>query len=706
MAGTTSMIQRGILLLFLLLPFSFLHTQELTQLHIAGKAELLAGEIIANENRDVNGEVCAGVAIVSDLTGLTFKSWNGIVKMNQDPGRSLLFLSPTERVVEVYCTGYEPLKIMLNDIGVKLKSGEVWQVKITGEKEIKTLSINFLVAPNDAAITLDGKKLSSTSTQQVAVGKHTIKIEKQGFLTVEQTIDVSPANTLFRFSLKEVELASVQIKSTPMGAKIFIDNAEKGETNKGIYLYPGRYAVKLMLAGYVDEQKTMEVKEGEDNIFTFTLTKNSGTFSLSVTPSDAEIKLNDQTSRAGDSELKPGSYTLEVTKNGYLPHSENFEMKRGEKINRNVTLTKNSGTLSLTIAPSDATVLINKEDYTNRNSIELAPGKYKLEVNKRGYYDTSETVEITLGKKLTKEYTLRQKVGKLQFTVTPLEAEITLTQNGQTKYNWSGMKQLKDIPVGDYDLTATASGYKTKKKNITIEENKTAIEEITLEKGSDIQEIGGMIFVQGGTFEMGSNDGQDDEKPVHRVTVSDFYIGKYEVTQKEWKEVMGNNPSYNKGDNLPVEQVSWDDIQEYLQKLNAKTGKNYRLPTEAEWEYAARGGNKSRGYTYSGSNSIDNVAWYSSNSGNETHAVGRKQANELGIYDMSGNVWEWCNDWYGENYYNNSPLQNPQGPTSGTYRVLRGGSFDGGDNNGRVASRVNFDPDVRYFIFGFRVVED
>ncbi|MBS4028653.1 MAG: PEGA domain-containing protein, partial [Ignavibacteriales bacterium] len=607
--------QRMKILLFLLLSFSFTHSQELSQLRVVGKAELLTGEIIARENKDVNGEVCAGVAIVSDLTGLTFKSWNGIVKMNADPGRSLLFLSPTERVVEVYCTGYEPLKIILNEIDVKLKSGDVWQIKITGEKEIKTLSLNFLIEPTDADVTLDGKKLSSSTTQQVSVGKHTIKIEKQGFKTIEQNIDVSPTNTLFRFTLKEVELASVQIKSTPTGAKIFIENADKGETNKGIFLYPGTYKLKLTLAGYVDEQKTIEVKEGEDNLFTFTLTKNSGTLSLSVTPSDAEIKLNDQTSRAGDSELKPGSYTLEITKNGYLPHAENLEIKRGEKINRNVTLTKNSGTLSLSATPSDATVLINKESYTNRNSIELAPGKYKLEVNKRGYYDTSETVEITLGKTLTRSYTLRQKVGKMQFTVTPLEAVITLAQNGQTKYSWSGMKQLKDMPAGDYDLTATASGYKTKKKKITIEENKTTTEDVTLEKGSAVPEIkDNMIFVEGGTFEMGSNDGGSDEKPVHRVTVNDFYIGKYEVTHKEWKEIMGNNPSNFSGDNLPVENVSWNDIQDYLRKLNTKTGGKYRLPTEAEWEYAARGGNKSNNYKYSGSNSLDNVAWYSSNS--------------------------------------------------------------------------------------------
>ncbi len=207
-----------------------------------------------------------------------------------------------------------------------------------------------------------------------------------------------------------------------------------------------------------------------------------------------------------------------------------------------------------------------------------------------------------------------------------------------------------------------------------------------------------MVPVEGGTFIMGSNDGKDDEKPVHSVTLSDYMIGETEVTQALWTAVMGNNPSYHKGDNLPVEQVSWIDCQEFIRKLNSITGQRFRLPTEAEWEYAARGGSKSRGYKYSGSENPDGVAWYYYNSGDETHNVKTKASNELGLYDMNGNVWEWCLDWYGS--YPSGSVTNPSGPSSGFYRVLRGGSYCSDADFSRAALRFHNGPSNRFDFLG------
>ena len=186
--------------------------------------------------------------------------------------------------------------------------------------------------------------------------------------------------------------------------------------------------------------------------------------------------------------------------------------------------------------------------------------------------------------------------------------------------------------------------------------------------------INNMVYVSGGTFIMGGDE-SSDQTPTHSVTLSSYYICKYEVTQALWRAVMGSNPSKFKGDNLPVEQVSWNDCQTFIKRLNSYTGRDFRLPTEAEWEFAARGGNYSRHYKYSGSNHIDDVAWYTDNSGNRTHPVGTKQANELGLYDMSGNVWEWCSDWYGS--YSSYSQSNPTGATSGFGRVERGGNWCG-----------------------------
>ena len=228
-----------------------------------------------------------------------------------------------------------------------------------------------------------------------------------------------------------------------------------------------------------------------------------------------------------------------------------------------------------------------------------------------------------------------------------------------------------------------------------------------------------MVYVEGGTFEMGAtaeqgNDYDEYEKPVRTVTLDSYHIGKYEVTQAQWKAVMGTSlkeqrvlstyeGSIEEGADYPMFFVSWDEAQEFCKRLSEATGKKYVLPTEAQWEYAARGGKKSNGYKYSGSDDIEEVAWYSGNSYDYgTHRVGTKKANELGIYDMSGNVEEWCSDRYGT--YDESDTDNPQGPVNGSYRVRRGGSWFFSALYCRVASRVITHPDYSIFDLGFRVV--
>jgi len=304
-----------------------------------------------------------------------------------------------------------------------------------------------------------------------------------------------------------------------------------------------------------------------------------------------------------------------------------------------------------------------------------------------------------------------QQVSNMQtrFTGSNVEVTCTLTTNTpediELQYSTDNGKTYQACRTVTGDLQSQTSG--TKKIIWECAEDGIFKADVILKIGFKSTSGIEMIFVEGGAFIMGctqeqGRDCESDEKPAHQVTVGDFYIGKYQVTQAQWKIVMGGNPSKFRGDNLPVVNVSWNDVQEFIRKLNTQTGKQYRLPTEAEWEFAARGGDKSKGYKYSGGNTVDKVAWYNGNC-EQPNAVGAKSPNELGIYDMNGNVWEWCQDWYSENYYKSSPSTNPKGPESGENYVLRGGSWDCNAKNCRVTHRDYGAPGHRDFYCGFRL---
>ena len=309
-------------------------------------------------------------------------------------------------------------------------------------------------------------------------------------------------------------------------------------------------------------------------------------------------------------------------------------------------------------------------------------------------------------------------LNELKFEITNEEWSISGTTATLTAdYSWSGeivsiaMEVSEDedfanansfeASVSGNSLAVTATGLKAETKyyyriiidtgSVTFESETRTFETLkTIFSLTVNGVIFEMVYVEGGTFDMGAtteqgSDAESDEKPVHSVTLDGYYIGKCEVTQELWEAVMGSNPSNFRGAQNPVESVSWNDCQNFIKKLNSLTGRTFRLPTEAEWEYAARGGNKSRHYKYSGSNNIFDVAWHDGNSGDKTHAVGTRTANELGIYDMSGNVWEWCSDWYG--FYSAGAQTNPQGPSSDSCRVLRGGSWGNDARGCRVSNR-------------------
>ena len=476
--------------------------------------------------------------------------------------------------------------------------------------------------------------------------------------------------------------------------------------------------------------------------YTLTLSKPSGStepvdaggnfYALTVNPKNAVVTIDGiqqtvSTDGAYSAMLPYGSHTYKVEAGGYISKSGSFTISSSDMTPINVSLVSAMASVSVT-CPTPAVSL-----YVDKKSVGVAPwtgslkeGMHLIEAKKEGYRSQQRTINLSQQQKLDVAFNEFAAIqGNLSVNYKPFGADVYVDGKkvGQTPRVFNGLL------VGNHKVEIKKDGYGMDSKTVNILEGQTATLSgvlttntiastssistgsslsgntitIPVKKGISIE----MVRVEAGTFIMGAIQEIEEpnywEKPAHQVTLTNnFYIGKYEVTQTLWKAVMGKRPSYFKGDNLPVEQVSWDDCQEFISKLNSITGKTFRLPTEAEWEYAARGGNKSIGYLYSGSNNLSDVAWYDGNSGNSTHAVGSKQGNELGIYDMAGNVYEWCQDWYED--YSGSLQVNPTGATSGSFHVFRGGSWYSNAWFCRSSCRDYYAPDNRIYGLGLRLV--
>ena len=449
-----------------------------------------------------------------------------------------------------------------------------------------------------------------------------------------------------------------------------------------------------------------------------------------ITPPNAVLMVNEELWEVGADGTAMkfvdfGTYNYRVQAPNYHPDAGKVVVDNPKQAHR-VTVDLKPDFVQVTLkVDADAEIWVNDEKKGTRSwTGPLGKGSYKIECKQAGYESTVTTQKITAemdGQTITLPAP-RPVYGSLNVESTPfatlyIDGEVV----GETPYF------IPEILIDQHELRLSKEGYADYTETITIAKGERKQVKATLSKQEAVQptianttstsaedltfEVDGvsftMKFVEGGTFQMGATSEQGrkanrNEKPTHSVTLSTFMMGETEVTQALWKAVMGDNPSYYKGDNLPVDKVSWNDIQEFVRKLNQKTGKNFRLPTEAEWEYAARGGKKSKGYKFAGSNTIDDVAWYWDNSDWKCHSVKTKSPNELGLYDMSGNVWEWCQDWYGS--YGSGTQTDPQGPSSGSFRVLRGGSWYYNARNCRVSNRVSNAPGYGGNSLGFRLL--
>ena len=544
----------------------------------------------------------------------------------------------------------------------------------------------------------------------------------------EVTLNLDPSKEYYmEASLNQT--FSIVVNSNVEGANVYLDNTYKGQTSSNMSctisdVMIGNHTLKVVYGGVSSEQNIDVNKSSisfRQNVDVAGAKPQYVVFS--VEPKNAVVEIDNQQYVPEDGAvltvLANGTYSYTVTARGYHTQSGTFTVA-GTKVERTVKLKSDAATVTLTAADGADIYVNGKRVGSGKWTGELISGTYIFEARKLGYNTTSISQTIT-STPAVQSYELDACTpiyGGVDIVSTPIMADITIDGKsvGRTPL------QLDNLLVGEHTVKISKQGYKEFTQKITISEGKTEKLSATLTKVEapaatqptttataakpTVKDFGNieMIFVEGGTFSMGSraSDAYDNESPTHSVTLSSYYIGKYEVTQAQWRAVMGSNPSYFTGDNLPVEQVSWKDIQAFIKKLNAQTGKNYRLPTEAEWEYAARGGNQSKGYKYSGSNTIDDVAWYDNNSSSTTHPVGEKAPNELGIYDMSGNVYEWCQDWFDS--YSADSQTNPTGPSSGSNRVLRGGSWNSSAGCCRVSYRNHNFPVSWSNRYGFRLV--
>jgi formylglycine-generating enzyme required for sulfatase activity len=509
-------------------------------------------------------------------------------------------------------------------------------------------SFGYIKIPKDgglegATIYIDKEIVGKAplTSEPLSSGQHTVMAVKPLYRSSEQTVTVQDGQTLSVAPVLTADYATVTFQVANQ-AEIWVNGERKGVGEWSGDLAAGDYMVETRLDRHrtVAVTKHISSDQRQQTLRLDAPTPICGGLNVSTTPDMADVYVDDQLSGQTPLFLQQcliGEHQVRVSKANFGDYVTKVNVQEGQIAEVSGALSNLAGVQLSCNAPA-AQVFV---DGVSRGSLsvvtQLGYGKHEIALQAEGFNDYSATIEVSASQR------------KFSFTMQPKQGE----------------KQTFTV------------------KGVTFT----------------------LIQVKGGTFQMGATAEQKnaygDEKPVRAVTLSNYYIAESEVTQALWQAVMGTNPSNFKGDNRPVERVSWDDCQAFLQKLNALTGRQFRLPSEAEWEYAARGGSKSKHYIYSGSNMSGEVAYTVENSSFQTHDVKSKRPNELGLYDMSGNVFEWCQDWKGT--YSAKAETDPKGPSSGTARVFRGGSWFQEGGSARVAIRGFHTPTSKLSYVGLRL---
>ena len=452
-------------------------------MRIEGKPEILPSELIDKNIKDANGDICAAIKVISNLDGLTFNSNNGIIKSTGKPGEDIIYLQQSEQIVIVYKTGFKPLRIVMNEIGVKLQSGVMWKIEITG-KEI-LIPINIIVDQKDADLLIDGSlQEKGKNTFNVGKGKHSVTILKTGYKPINREIEINSDKTLFQYEMIKLIPVLVTVKSIPGNATIFWNNKEKDKkTNAQFFEIPGKYQIRLIKYGYLDSEFEVEVKENGKNDFSYILRKNSGELTVLTEPSDAELIIDGRIYNAGVIDVEPGRHIVQISKMRYATVFDTLNIKLNQKLERNYTLIKNTGLLSLSVIPTDADVFLNDQKQTDYSNLEIADGINLLRVEADGYENALETIKLERGQKIEKKVELIPKFGKLQLTVHPVEAEVNLIKENIIVKKFAGSQYVDSLLAREYIIEVKKKDYIPQRVPVIIQKDQITVAEITLKEG-------------------------------------------------------------------------------------------------------------------------------------------------------------------------------------------------------------------------------
>jgi formylglycine-generating enzyme required for sulfatase activity len=560
-------------------------------------------------------------------------------------------------------------------------------------------------------------------------GEHNLRVSLTGKKDFEQKVTVVGGKEL-RIVATPADLPGSILVTTTPGAEVSLDNSSRGTVDaNGQFrvsdVAAGDHMLRIAARAKKDFSQTVNVARGQETRVEATLADLAGSILVTTTPG-GEVTLDNSSRGAADangqlrvSDVATGDHALRITARGKKDFSQTVNVLSARETRVEAALADLPGSILVTTTPGAGVSLDNSVRGVSDASgllvvLGVASGVHALRITLRGKKDFSQTVNVRSGRETRVQAALADLLGSILVATTP-GAEVSLDNLSRGIADTNGKLTVSDVATGAHALRVTARGKKDFIQVVNVSSGQQTRVEVALWElrpptQGDVRENprDGLkyVWIQPGSFKMGCSRGDkeclDDEKPSHQVTISKgFWIGQTEVTVGAYKRFaaatgrqMPPAPDFNgvwANEDMPIVDVSWDDARQYCTWAGA------RLLTEAEWEYGARGGSTEACY-----GNIDEIAWYNNNSGASTHDVAQKHANGFGLFDVLGNVWEWVNDWYDERYYRKSPSQDPGGPITGQYRVLRGGSWYDSPRLLRVSGRSRYHPGDWYLIVGVR----